>query len=143
MDRAWRYLALAVEVSGGKLAWIWIANMKGPAIAEAARHWQGEGIGAVVWDGASGRRAPEVAALGVTAVRQPPYAPELNPAERVFEEPRAKVEGKLYPTRADQVAAVERELAALAFDPDRVKRLVGCHWIRQASERLPQAVASS
>jgi len=143
MDRVWRYLALAVDVRRGRVVWHWIANLKGPAIAEAVRHWQEQGIEAVVWDGASGHGSPEVQALGLKTIRQPPYAPELNPAERLFEELRGKIEWRLYASIEEKVAAVERELRALAADPDRVKRLVGWHWIHQAYERLPQMVAVS
>ncbi len=138
MELVWRYLALAVDVCRGELVWTWMATMKGPAIAAAARHWQEQGVEAVVWDGASGHSAPEVKALALTTVRQPPYAPELNPAERVFEELRAKIEWQ-----EDKVAAVERELVALAAYPERVKRLVGWRWIREAYEQIPQAVAVS
>jgi len=143
MDRVWRYLALAVDVRRGKLVWHWIANMKAPSIAEAVACWQEQGIEAVVWDGASGHGSPNVQALGLKTIPQPAYAPELNPAERVIEELRGKIEWRLYTSIEEKVAAVERELRALAADPDRVIRLVGWQWIHQAYERLPQMVAIS
>lgn len=70
-----------------------------------------------MWDGASGRRAPEVQQLGLPTVQQPPYAPELNPAERVFEELRRACEGRPYATLDDKVAVVEQTLQELAADP--------------------------
>jgi hypothetical protein len=143
MDRVWRYLALAVDPRRGRLVWHWIANMKGPSIAEAAQRWREQDIEAVVWDGASGHGSAEVKALGLTAIRQPSYAPELNPPERVFQELRREVEVGLYASIDGKVAAVERQLRTLAADPDRVMRLVGWSWILQAYERLPQMVAIS
>ena len=137
MRREWRYLALAVDGRRGTLRWCWIANMKGPAIAEAVASWQAQGVEAVVWDGASGHRAPEVRRVGLTLLAQPPYAPELQPAERVFEELRRVVEGKVYTSLDEKVAAVERELQALAADPERVKSLAGWHWIDEAWAALP------
>ena len=137
MTREWRYLALAVDGLRGTLRWCWIANMQGPSIAAAVAAWQAQGIEAVVWDGASGHRAPEVRRLGVTLIAQPPYAPELQPAERVFEELRRAVEGHVYATLEEKVAAVERELRALAADPARVKALAGWQWIREAWAALP------
>ena len=122
MRREWRYLALAVDGRRGTLRWCWIADMKGPATAEAVRAWQGQGLEAVVWDGASGHRVPEVRQVGVTLLAQPPYAPEL----------RRVVEGQVYATLAEKVAAVERELQALAADLERVKALAGWHWIEEA-----------
>ena len=142
MRREWRYLALAVDGLRGTLRWCWIASMKGPAIAEAGASWQAQGVEAVVWDGASGHRAPEVRRVGLTLVQQPPYAPELQPAERVFEELRRVVEGQVYATLEEKVAAVERELQALAADPARVKSLAGWHWIESAWAALPPGEAA-
>ena len=84
MQRCWRYLALAVDVRVGRLTWCWVANMKGETLAGALRHWQAQGCQAVVWDGARGHHAPAVRQVGVTLIQQPPYAPELNPAEGVW-----------------------------------------------------------
>ena len=137
MTREWRYLALAVDGRRGTLHWCWIASLQGPAIAEAVAAWKAQGIEAVVWDGARGHRAPEVRQVGVTLVAQPPYAPELQPAERVFEELRRAIEGQVYASLDEKVAAVERELQALAADPERVKSLAGWHWIEEAWAALP------
>jgi DDE superfamily endonuclease len=142
MKREWRYLALAVEPGRGTLTWAWIANMKGPQIAAAAAHWRDAGLDAVVWDGASGHRAPAVQQVGLTLVPQPPYAPELNPAERVFEALRRECEGEVYATLDDKIAVVERALQDLAADPERVKRLTGWTWIRTACERLREKVVA-
>ena len=137
MQREWRYLALAVDGLRGTLHWCWIASMKGAAIAEAVAYWKERGIEAVVWDGASGHRGPAVRQVGVTLVQQPPAAPELQPAERVFEELRRVVEGQIYATLDEKVAPVERELQALAADPARVRRLAGWAWIEDAWAALP------
>ena len=140
MRREWRYLALAVAPDRGTLTWTWIANLKGPQIATAAAHWRDAGVAAVVWDGASGHRAPEVQQRGLARVQQPPYAPELNPAERVFEELRRACEGRPYATLDDKVAVVEQTLRELAADPARVQRLTGWAWIRDALGHLRDKV---
>ena len=67
--------------------------------------------------------------VGLPLVQQPAYAPELNPAERFFEELRRVVEGKVYDTMEAKVAAIEAELREWDADPDRVRRLVGWSWI--------------
>ena len=135
--REWRYLALAVDGLHGTLRWCWISSMKGAAIAEAVQAWQAQGVEAVVWDGASGHRAPDVRQAGLTLLQQPPAAPELPPAERVCEELRRAVAGQVYATLDEKVAAVERELQALAADPQRVKSLAGWQWIHEAWAALP------
>ena len=67
----------------------------------------------------------------------PPYSPELNPAERLFEEVRRRVEGTVYATLADKVAAVEAFLRELDADPDRVRQLCGWDWLTDALDALP------
>ena len=101
-----------------------------------------QGLEVEVWDGASGHRAPKVRRVGLMLVQQPPYAPELQPAERVFEELRRVVEGQVYAMLEEKVAAVERELQALAADPARVKALAGWHWIEEAWAALPPGEAA-
>jgi hypothetical protein len=78
--------------------------------------------------------------LAVVRIEQPAAAPELNPAERVFEELRRAVEGDPYATIEEKVAVVERELQALAAAPERVKRLAGWQWIRDACAQLEAKV---
>ena len=69
-------------------------------------------------------------------IEQPPYSPELNPAERVFQYLRSKVEGLVYGTIAAKKDAIEAEIAQLAADPDRVRSLAGWDWICQSVTRL-------
>ena len=67
----------------------------------------------------------------------PPYSLELNPAERVFEELRRAVEGRVWGTVEAKVAAVDRLLQDLARSPERVRHLAGWAWIRAALSQLP------
>ena len=141
LRREWRYLALAVDGARGRLSWCWIPNMQEASVAEAVRHWQADGAEAVAWDGARGHRGASVRQVGMALVPQPPYAPEVQPAERVFEELRRVVEGKVYPSLEAKVAAVERELTALAAEPARVQQLAGWAWIEAARAELPPGEA--
>ena len=143
IERVWAYLALAVDVRAGTLSWRWIENMKGESIAQAVRQWQEEGIEAVVWDGARGHKARVVQDVGMTLIQQPPYSPELNPAERVFQEIRRRVEGHVYEDLAAKKRAVEKVLEELAADPEKVKQLTGWHWILEAFQQLSQNMALS
>jgi transposase len=133
----WTYLALAVDGVAGRLWWQWLPNMKKESVAPAVAAWQAAGIAAVVWDGAPAHRARLVRAVGLPLVTQPPAAPELNPAERVFQELRRAAEGLVYATLAEKVAVVEGELAALAADPARLRRLTGWRWIAETCAQLP------
>ena len=53
-----------------------------------------EGSRGVVWDHAAFHKAKAVGEVRLRRVYQPPYSPELNPAERVFEEVRRWVVGR-------------------------------------------------
>jgi len=101
-----RYLALAVDVRRGV-----------DRVAKAVRFWKGSGIDVVVWDRACSHRSLEVRQVGMVLIGQPTYSPELNPAERIFED--------------------------LASQPERVKYLVGWEWIHQEIEVLYQNMAAS
>jgi hypothetical protein len=139
--RQWRYLALVVHPERGALVWTWIADMKGETVAEGVKAWKNAGVEAVVWDRARSHRSAVVKGTSVRLVEQPPYAPEVQPAERIFEELRRAVEGVVYETLEAKVAAVERELRTLAADPARVRRLTGWSWIKAAYQSLPENAA--
>ena len=101
--------------------WSWIESMKSVAIAEAVdglKHHSD--IEALVWDGARGHRSEVVRSVGLPTIVQPPYSPELNPAERVFQEVRRWVEGRVYESLEEKVKAVDAYLSELESDPERV-----------------------
>ncbi len=139
----WRHLFVVVNGRAGRVHWAWLPNLKAEAIA-AAVGGLGRGqteLAAVAWDRAPGHRdermRPFARQHGLAVIEQPPYAPELNPAERLIEEIRREVEGRIYATLADKIAAVDAFLLDLDADPDRVRRLAGWDWIEQAFACLP------
>jgi transposase len=77
-----------------------------------------------------------VGEVGLRRIYQPPYSPELNPAERVFEEVRRWVEGRRYESIEAKKAAVEEVLRRLEAE-GKVSSLVGWRNIRQALNALP------
>ena len=76
--------------------------------------------------------------LSFPLVQQPAYAPELNPVERLIEELRRAVEGKVYTSLEEKVAAIEAELRNWDVDADRVRRLAHWDWIRDTLNQLPR-----
>jgi transposase len=95
-------------------------------------------LAVLVWDRAPSHRDATVRAVGLPLIEQPAYAPELNPAERVFEHLRAQIEGIVYPTIEAKVDAVERILEDLDADPERITSLTGWRWITDTLSQLPQ-----
>jgi hypothetical protein len=130
----WSYLNLAVNGLTGTLLWAWTKNMQADSIAPVVQTWAEKHLRCLVWDRARGHRGQAYADLDLYRIEQPPYSPELNPAERIFEYLRHKIEGLVYPTIDKKKQAVERELLCLVATPERIKSLAGWHWIRTAVE---------
>jgi hypothetical protein len=130
----WTYLLLGVNPVTGMLIWGWVDSMRQVDLLPALATWP---IDAAIWDSASSHRGKQVAQLPFKRIFQPAYSPELNPAERIFEELRRAVEGVIYETLEAKKQAVELELRQLAADPQRVKRLVGWDWLCAALNSLP------
>jgi transposase len=98
----------------------------------------GDSLGAqgVVWDHAAFDKGKAVGEVGLQRAYQPPYAPELHPAERVLEEVRRWVEGHRYERIEAKKTAVEEVLRRLEAER-KVSSLVGWRYIRQALNTLP------
>ena len=138
----WRYLFAAVDGQAGRIWWTWVPSMKAEALWPTIAGIQAMDIlDALVWDNAPGHRDDDVTDLDLAFVGLPPYSPELNPAERLFEEVRRRVEGRVYATLDAKVADVQAFLEELDADPARVKRLCGWDWITAAQSSLPAPTA--
>ena len=140
LEYKWKYLFLVVDFMRGKLEWTWMDSMKSAelfrAIAGIKRDTE---VRALVWDGARSHRSELVRMIEeVKTVVQPPYSPELNPAERVFEEVRRRVEGRVYESVEEKMKAVNECLSYLEADPERVKSLASWDWIRQNVQSLDE-----
>ena len=104
----WLYLFVVVDGQKGKLYWSWIDSMRGDMTAAAVNGLrQQTEIAAVVWDGAASHRGELVRGVGLPLIGLPPYSPELNPAERVFQEVRRWIEGRVYRSIEDKVEEVD------------------------------------
>ena len=141
----WKYLFLVVDFVRGRLEWAWLDSMRSETVARALlglkRH---PPVRALVWDGARSHRSEWGRNVsGVKTVVQPAYSPELNPAERVFEEVRRWVEGRVYGSIEEKMAAVNAYLSKLESDPERVRSLTGWEWIRKNVQGLREDYAAS
>jgi hypothetical protein len=135
----WRYLFAAVDGQAGRIWWNWVPSMKAEALWPTVAGLQEMAVlDALVWDNAPSHHDDEITDLDLAFVDLPPYSPELNPAERLFEEIRRRFEGRVYATLDDKVADVQAFLDALDADPPRVRRLCGWDWINTAIAALPE-----
>lgn len=139
----WRYLFLVVDGRKGTLHWSWMDSMKADMMAAAVNGLkQQTEVEALVWDGARSHRSELVQGVGLPLIGLPPYSPELNPAERVFEEVRRWIEGKMYPSLDSKSEAVASYLTQLESDSERVRALAGWGWIEDTLQRLPAGLAA-
>jgi hypothetical protein len=140
----WRYLVAAVDGQAGRVWWNWVPSMKAEALwPTIAGIQEMDLLDALVWDNAPSHRDEEITDLDLAFVGLPPYSPELNPAERLFEEIRRRVEGRVYATLDAKVADVQVFLEQIDADPPRVRRLCGWDWINAAIATLPESLANA
>jgi hypothetical protein len=136
--RTYRSLFLAVDVRRGRIWYCWLDSMRGEEFCGVVRGVERTtDIAVLVWDGAPGHRGERVARIGVPLVALPPYSPELNPAERLFEAIRARIEGEVYATLDEKCARVDAILAEWDAHPEQVRSLVGWQWLLDALDQLP------
>jgi DDE superfamily endonuclease len=134
----WRYLFAAVDGQSGRVWWNWVPSMKAEALWPTIVGLQAMAVlEGLVWDNAPSHRDDDITDLDLAFVGLPPYSPELNPAERLFEEIRRHVEGRVYATLDAKVADIQAFLEDLDADPPRVRRLCGWDWITTAIASLP------
>jgi hypothetical protein len=140
----WWYLFAAVDGQAGTVSWTWVDSMKAVDLVPLMEALRANApLDALVWDGAASHRDDAVRAVGVPLIQLPAYSPELNPAERLFEEVRRHVEGRVYATLADKVAAVNAFLDELDADPARVRSPCGWDWITAAITTLPEPLENA
>jgi hypothetical protein len=140
--------SLALPLSGGQrsggpaalvLAGFYGWGAHGAAVGGLKKHTE---VATLVWDGAPGHRDGWVRELGMPLIGLPPYSPELHPAERVFQEVRRAIEGKVDATLEDKMMAVAEFLRELEAAPERVRSLTWWDWIKTAVQQLPSNYAA-
>lgn len=133
---AWQYLVLAVDVIHLDLKWTWSERMNQDCLIPIFEQWALE---TVIWDGASSHRGQEIGTLPMNRIFLPPYSPELNPVERIFEEVRREIEGFVYPSIQAKQYRIDQFLRRLRADKQRLASLVSWDWIVHVFNQLPQA----
>jgi transposase len=86
----------------------------------------------VVWDNAPTHRPQGLKQIkGLTLIQLPSYSPELNPAERFFEEIRRVTANETFENIKAQEKVIEEALLSYIKDEQKLKQLVGYDWIRE------------
>jgi transposase len=91
----------------------------------------------IVLDGAPSHRSEKIVnPENVSLLMLPPYSPELDPAERWFEEFRRKLSNRIFESVALMQEALTHTLAPYWEEPALLKRLTGYSWWVEAVETL-------
>jgi transposase len=91
----------------------------------------------VVLDGAPSHRSEQIGyPENISLLELPPYSPELDPAERWFQEFRRKLSNRTFETVAVLQEALTRTLVPYWESPSLLKRLTGYSWWVEAVEAL-------
>ena len=139
IKRQWKYLFAVVNPITGSLYWTWVDSMSKENTVEAVLEIrERSGLQTLVWDGAGSHRSREVRSIeGIDSIVQPPFSPELNPVERLFQEIRRHTDGRIYETIEEKMSVADDFMRGLAANPSRVKSLCGWKWIVEAARDLP------
>jgi transposase len=84
----------------------------------------------VVWDNAPCHRPLWVRNIaGLTTIFLPSYSPELNPAERFFEEIRRATANRIFESLEKQEELITKAINKWMDDTEAMRKLVGYKWI--------------
>ena len=83
----------------------------------------------LVWDNAPCHRRKDLHEIeGLTLINLPSYSPELNPAERYFEEIRRITANRIFESLEKCEEVIIRAINEWS-DPEKIKKLTGYDWI--------------
>lgn len=71
----------------------------------------------------------------ITCIFLPPYSPELNPAERFFEEIRKATANQIFETIEAQEVVIAEAVKTLSLDEEKMRQLLGYGWIKEQMRR--------
>ncbi len=135
--RDYAYAYAAISPVDGVLDYAMVADMKTEAAADflgqiAARH-RDEFV-VLVWVGAPSHRSGQLAVpANMALLRLPPYAPELNPVEHLWDEVREKhFANRVFDSLAAVTAQAADALSGWACSPAACRSLAGWDWIVSA-----------
>lgn len=102
---------------------------------EIEKNYPGKHI-IMVYDNAPSHRPKIVREReNITCVFLPPYSPELNPAERFFEEIRKATANQIFETIEAQEVVIAEAVKTLSLNEGKMRQLLGYEWIKEQMRR--------
>ena len=86
----------------------------------------------MIWDGAGFHQKPGAHPIPerVHLLALPPYSPELNPVEKLWDQLKDEIGNQLYETLEEIEAAITPLLEAYWSDARKVRSLIGNGWLQ-------------
>lgn len=141
----WLWVYVAVEPQTGECCCLLLPRVN----HECLQHFldafgqqvAGQRVGLVL-DGAGSHRSADVHwPEHVVPLPLPPYSPELNPAEAVFRQRRARLANRLFADVADLEAAITAVLAEYWAEPHLLRSLTGYPWWLEGVKAITKSAA--
>ncbi len=128
------YVYAAVSPQDGVIDWMLGGKMDTLSMGAFLRqvsHKHPEEFVKMVVDGAPSHRAEHLRVpKNMVLVKLPPYSPELNPVEHLWDELREKkFANRVFETLGAVIAQTARGLKKMEEHPDRLRSLTGRDWI--------------
>ena len=135
----WTYLYAAVEPTTGESYCMYLPGMDDGCLEiflDGLSKTYPEHHLLIVLDGAPSHRSEQIDyPQNISFLKLPPYSPELDPAERWFQEFRHKLSNRAFETVALLQEALTGTLMPYWKNPALLKRLTGYSWWVEAVEK--------
>lgn len=128
----WRWLYAAVEPTSGQSVFLLLPGVDRVCLQvflDTLRHQTGTARIGVVLDGSGAHTAKDrVWPEGIVPLPLPPYSPELNPAEHIFQHLRSRLANQIFADLAALEEAIIAVLREFWDDPTILQHLTGFDW---------------
>lgn len=136
----WTYLYAAVEPTTGESFCMYLPGMDDGCLEvflDGLSKTYSDHHLLVVFDGAPSHRSEQIThPENVSVLMLPAYSPELDPAERWFQEFRRSLSNRMFESVASLQEALTQTLLPYWEEPALLKRLTGYPWWVEAVESL-------
>jgi hypothetical protein len=134
----WTYLYAALEPTSGESFCMYLPGMDDGCLEvfldELSKRYPDEHL-LLVLDGAPSHRSERIVyPHNISFLMLPPYSPELDPAERWFQEFRRSLSNRTFESVALIQEALSKTLGPYWESPSLLKRLIGYSWWVKAVE---------
>ncbi len=134
MKYQWGYVYGAVEMTTGKTAFIYSPTVSLPCskiFLQQITQTDPDGIHIVIWDRAGFHQKSEASDIPeqIRLLPLPPYCPELNPVEKLWDLVKDHVSNKVFETLEDIEAQISVVLSPFWSSAQRVFDWLGDNWL--------------